>query len=255
MEVASNVEHLKRFLCVLSRFERYSLNNNILIYAQRPNALRLKDRYKVLAEKQRIRTGAQAVYILEPEKVSGEGGEWTRYNAVAKYDVADLENEAPVIETALDPQMKIRALLHKCPVMIQTLPANEYPSEHKCGAYYDVEGDRIIVKADMNYDEIFLSVAQGLAHLEMKREVEGSYDPNQYTFEAKCVAYALAKRYGVSIDSLNFSHLPEKYRDLNENEIKASLAMIHKSVKSIHYRMTLKLEPSKEQSREDRGTR
>lgn len=252
MEIPSDEEHFKRFLSVLSRFERYSLNNNILIYAQKPNAMRLKDHYKVYAEKQKVRVGAKPVYILEPEKVSGESGEWTRYNAVAKYDVADLENELLTVETALDPQMKIRALLHKCPVEIKTVPTNEYPLERKCGAYYDVEHNRIVAKADMGYDDIFLSVATAMAHVEMKRSVEGAYDPNQYTFEAKCAAYALAKRYAVSTDSLDFSKVAERYRDRNEEETKASLAMIHKSVKGIHYRMSLKLEPPKEQSREER---
>ena len=252
MEIPSDEEHFKRFLSVLSRFERYSLNNNILIYAQKPNAMRLKDHYKVLAEKQRVRVGAKPVYILEPEKVSGESGEWTRYNAVAKYDVADLENELLTVETALDPQMKIRALLHKCPVEIKTVPVNEYPSERKCGAYYDVEHNRIVAKADMGYDEIFLSVATAMAHVEMKRNVEGAYDPNQFAFEAKCAAFALAKRYAVPTDSLDFSKVAERYHDRNEEETKASLAMIHKSVKSIHYRMSLKLEPPKEQSREER---
>ena len=252
MEIPSDEEHFKRFLSVLSRFERYSLNNNILIYAQKPNAMRLKDKQKVAAEKQRIRVDAKPVYILEPQRITGESGEWTRYNAVEKYDVADLENELLTVETALDSQMKIRALIHKCPVEIKTVPTKEYPAERKCGAYYDVAQNRIVAKADMGYDEIFLSVATAMAHVEMKRSVEGAYDPNQFAFEAKCAAFALAKRYAVPTDSLDLSKVAERYHDRNEEETKASLAMIHKSVKSIHYRMSLKLEPPKEQSREER---
>ena len=252
MEITADADHFMKFLGVLSRFERYSLNNNILIYAQKPNAMRLKDHYKVYAEKQRIREGAKPVYILEPEKVSGEGGEWTRYNAVAKYDVADLEKEPLVIEPALDDKMKIRALLHKCSVEVKTVPANEYPVERKCGAYYDVEHNRIVAKSDMGYDEIFLSVAEALAHVEMKRSAEGAYDPRQYAFEAKCAAFALAKRYAVPTDAIDLSKVAERYHDRNEEETKASLAMIHKGVKGIHYRMTLKLDIPKEQSCEER---
>ena len=251
-EITSDVEHLKRFLGVLSRFERYSLNNNILIYAQKPNAVKLKDHFKVLADQQNLRRNAKAVYILEPEKVSGESGEWTRYNAVAKYDIADIENEPPVVAVAYDVQMKIRALLHKCPVPIKTVQISEYPKDRKCGAYYDVEHDRIVAKADMGYDEIFLSVAEALAQVEMKRDAEDGYDPQSCRFEAKCAAYALAKRYDVPTDRLNLSNLPEKYRDMNAEERKSELAKIHKSVKAIHYRMTLKLEPPKEQNREER---
>ena len=56
---------------------------------------------------------------------------------------------------------------------------------------------------------------------------------------------------GVSTASFSLA-TTERYRDRNEEETKASLAMIHKSVKGIHYRMSLKLEPPKEQSREER---
>ena len=251
MEITADEEHFRRFLSVLSRFERYSLNNNILIYAQRPNALRFKDASKVKAEKQGVRAGAKTIHILEPEKFSREGGGWTRYNAVEKYDVADLEKEMLKIEPVLDPKMRIRALLYKCPVPVKTVPVTEYPSNRTCGAYYDVEKNCIVAKADMSYDEIFLSVAKVLAQVEMKRSVEGAFDPEQYVFEAKCAAYALAKRYGVPTDSIDLSRLSEKYHDLNEEQTKASLSMIHKSVKAINYRMTLKLEPPKEQNRED----
>ena len=250
-EIASDEENLKRFLSVLGRFERYSLNNNILIYAQKSNALRLKDKHKVLAEQQKIRVNAKPLLILEPQKFSGENGEWTRYNAVEKYDVADLEGEMLNIEIALDPQMKIRALVHKCPVEIKTVPATEYPAERKCGAYYDVEYNRIVAKADMGYDEIFLSVAEALAHVEMKRCAEEVYDPQQHVFEAKCAAYALARRYDVPTDFIDLSRLHEKYHGLKETDMKDSLAMIHKSVKAIRYRMTLKLEPPKLQNREE----
>ena len=250
MEITADADHFMKFLGVLSRFERYSLNNNILIYAQKPSALRLKDRWKVVAEKQGIRENAKPLMILEPQKFTGNGGEWTRYNAVDKYDVADLEKEVLSIETALDLQMKIRALIHKCPVEIKTLPVSEYPADRTCGAFYDVEHNRIVAKADMGYEEIFLSVAEAMAHVEMKRGVEGAYNPAEYAFEAKCIAYTLATRYGVSVDPIAPS---QKYHDLNEEDTKASLAMIHKGVKGINYRMTLKLEPpkEKEQNRED----
>ena len=115
-----------------------------------------------------------------------------------------------------------------------------------------MEHNRIVAKADMRYDEIFLSVAESLAHVEMKRSAEGAYDPRQYAFEAKCAAYALAKRYAVPTDAIDLSKVAERYHDRNEEETKASLAMIHKGVKGIHYRMMLKLEIPKELSCEER---
>ena len=254
-EITSDEKHLKLFLDVLSRFERYSLNNNILIYAQKSDAVKLKDHYKVMSEKQVICKGAKPISILEPEKISGTNGEWTRYNAVTKYDVSDLENEPPVINTVYDPRMKIRALLHKSPVAIKTLPSWEYPQNRPEGAYYDVQNHCVVAKADMSYDEIFLSVAEALAHVEIKRSMDDVYEPGQHALEAKCTAYALARRYDVPTDTIKLSNVTNQYRNLNEEETKDVLAKIHKSVKAINYRMTQKLQPSKEQNREEGDAR
>ena len=41
-KAVSSVTNLRAYLAVQSRFERYSTNNNLLIFAQRPDATRLK---------------------------------------------------------------------------------------------------------------------------------------------------------------------------------------------------------------------
>jgi len=240
---------LKSFLNVMSRFERYSLNNNLLIFAQKPTAIKLKDRMKVMAENQSIRSGTNAIYILEPEKVKGEDGEWTRYNAVSKFDVVDLENEPPVVEVAYDQQMKIRALVSNSPVKIQTVDPSEYPKAFSSGAYYDVQQNLIIAKRDMSFQEIFLSVAEALAHAEMKRDYEGEYHVQEHAFEAKCTAYTLAKKYEFSTDSIDIP--PFVNPSGNENHLKECMGRVHKNVKNIQYRMFQKLEPQKEQQRND----
>ena len=43
LEVMSSPEKLYEYLMVQSSFERYSLNNNLLIFAQNPGATKLKD--------------------------------------------------------------------------------------------------------------------------------------------------------------------------------------------------------------------
>ena len=46
VDVVSNGERLREFLDVQSRLERYSLNNNLLIFTQKPEATKLKDLMK-----------------------------------------------------------------------------------------------------------------------------------------------------------------------------------------------------------------
>ena len=41
-KAVSSVTNLRAYLAVQSRFERYSTNNNLLIFSQRPDATRLK---------------------------------------------------------------------------------------------------------------------------------------------------------------------------------------------------------------------
>ena len=78
-----SVTNLRAYLAVQSRFERYSTNNNLLIFAQRPDATRLKSLELWNKEKKWIREGAKAVAIYEPIKKQGKDGK-TYTNFVRK---------------------------------------------------------------------------------------------------------------------------------------------------------------------------
>ena len=76
-KAVSSVTNLRAYLAVQSRFERYSTNNNLLIFAQRPDATRLKSLELWNKEKKWIREGAKAVAIYEPVRKQGkENGIW-----------------------------------------------------------------------------------------------------------------------------------------------------------------------------------
>ena len=82
-KAVSSVTNLRAYLAVQSRFERYSTNNNLLIFAQRPDATRLKSLELWNKEKKWIREGAKAVAIYEPIKKQGKDGK-TYTNFVRK---------------------------------------------------------------------------------------------------------------------------------------------------------------------------
>ena len=73
-KAVSSVTNLRAYLAVQSRFERYSTNNNLLIFAQRPDATRLKSLELWNKEKKWIREGAKAVAIYEPVRKQGKDG-------------------------------------------------------------------------------------------------------------------------------------------------------------------------------------
>lgn len=82
-KAVSSVTNLRAYLAVQSRFERYSTNNNLLIFAQRPDATRLKSLELWNKEKKWIREGAKAVAIYEPVRKQGKDGK-TYTNFVRK---------------------------------------------------------------------------------------------------------------------------------------------------------------------------
>ena len=73
-KAVSSVTNLRAYLAVQSRFERYSTNNNLLIFSQRPDATRLKSLELWNKEKKWIREGAKAVAIYEPVRKQGKIG-------------------------------------------------------------------------------------------------------------------------------------------------------------------------------------
>ena len=88
-KAVSSVTNLRAYLAVQSRFERYSTHNNLLIFAQRPDATRLKSLELWNKEKKWIREGAKAVAIYEPVRKQGKDGKTYTFNGqvIAEYDL------------------------------------------------------------------------------------------------------------------------------------------------------------------------
>ena len=90
-KAVSSVTNLRAYLAVQSRFERYSTNNNLLIFAQRPDATRLKSLELWNKEKKWIREGAKAVAIYEPVRKQGKDGKnYTNFVRKNMFDISDI---------------------------------------------------------------------------------------------------------------------------------------------------------------------
>jgi hypothetical protein len=59
-------ETLKSYLVVMSRFHRYSWNNALLIYTQRPNATHVAGFHAWLRMRRYVRKGEKGIAILAP---------------------------------------------------------------------------------------------------------------------------------------------------------------------------------------------
>lgn len=132
-EVIGTAGNMRTFLLVMSRFEAYSLNNNFLIYMQKPDATRIKERKaweKDFPDTERfIRKGGKSLMILEPQKYKGgDDEEHVGYNPKLMFDISDIVNAVPEPKISPDRGQLIRALVDHCPAPIMTLKEG-YPPD------------------------------------------------------------------------------------------------------------------------------
>jgi hypothetical protein len=254
--IVTSPKEMTEFLWVLSRFEKYSLNNNILIYAQKASATKIKDFKGWQEEGGSVKKGAKGFMILEPSPYTKDGEDRIAFNPKTMFDASDVVGVAPAQNVAYDKAMLIRALVNDSPVDIKTV--QKYPTDKPEGAYFDVKDNCIYAKAGMDVNDIFVSVAQALACSEIKQESNVPFRVSDHEFQARCIAFVLAQKYGVPSDNVKLYSIPTRYAGYDNEQIKKELAEIHGSVKSITNRMNeILLERPKEQNknRSDREAR
>ena len=246
--IVSSTEEMSEFLTVQSRFEKYSLNNNILIYAQKSDATKIKDFKGWKEEGGSVKKGSKGFMILEPTSYIKDGEKRIAFNPKTMFDASDVAGITPGQTVAYDKSMLIRALVNDSPVDIKTV--QNYPADKAVGAYFDVKDNCIYAKSGMNVNDIFTSVSQALACSEMAKQTKEPFRVSDHEFQARCVAYVLAKKYGVPSDQVNLYSMPARYAGYDGEQIKKELSEIHGCVKAITNRMNeVLLERPKEQNK------
>lgn len=90
-EMLADGDAFGQYLEVQGRFDRYSVNNAILVSAQMPEATSLKDKNAWKQSRVYVNKDAQKVLILEPGKeyTREDGTKAVGYNAKEVYDISD----------------------------------------------------------------------------------------------------------------------------------------------------------------------
>lgn len=251
----SSVDNLRQFLNVQSRFDKYSLNNALLIFAQKPDAVKVKDFDAWKKDDISIKKGAKSFMILEPSPYKGTDGKMHRgYNAKNVFDISDVvapEDALPQPKSYEQKQL-VAALVHDAPVPVRK-------AEHSIGendAIYDAKNKVVYFKAGLEFDTIFPAIAKALAHAEMAKDVE-NYRIGEHEFAARCSAYVLSLRYGVDTRTVDVYGIPKNIETMEAEDVKKVLGDVHSNVKSINARMNESLEQTqnKEQQTPNKGSK
>ena len=245
MSVLSNGEAFRRYLDTLSRFERYSAGNVLLILTQMPEATQLRDFDGWKEKNASIKKNEKGIRILEP------GEEYTReddttgvsYNVKKVFDISQTTARQEPQKERHDDRQIVRALMQASPAIVtisETLPSN-------IGANYDSNSGVIHIRRGMEAPDIIRALSQEIAHAEMDSR-DGKYDRGGAAFIAYCASYVVCRNIGFDVSRFSFEQLPEGYAAMEPQAGRSELTRIRNVSASILENMNAKLEPQREKA-------
>ena len=238
-----NGELFQTFLDVQARFNRYSVNNCILITAQRPDATKLADFPTWQKEGVHVNKGEKSLVILEPHGTyeRRDGTKATNYAPKKVFDISQTDAEPqPKPTVTREQRALLKALITDATcdfVVSDNMPENY-------SALYKPEEKTIHIRSGMDAPAIFCALAQELAHANMDR---GAYNRSECALVANYTAYILCKRNGVPTDAFLFEKTPERYKKMEVREFRQELNRIRDIANTISANMNRALEAHQKQ--------
>lgn len=239
-EMMISGDSFRQYLDVQGRFDRYSVNNAILVSAQMPEATQLKEKAAWKQSRVYVNKDAQKVVILEPSKeyTREDGSKAVGYNAKEVYDIS--ETSAKDRQEALEKKSMrelVSALIDASPVPFVPVADLEMP------AYYDSEQQSIFIRTGLNEEQLFVSMAKEVSAAVFDFKHNESREASE--FKSYCVAYMVSSRYGVDTRGFNFSRLPKELTETDTQAFKGELGSMRDVLGEIQSEMYKSMEKNK----------
>ena len=230
----------QQYLDVQGRFDRYSVNNAILVSAQMPEATQLRDYSSWKQSRVYVNKNAQKVTILEPGKEyeRDDGSKAVGYNAKVVYDISQTsakDRQQPQEEKTM--RELVSAMIDASPVSFVPVDDLEMP------AFYDSGQQTIFIRTGMTEEQLFVSMAKEVSAAVFDFKHGESRDASD--FKSFCFAYMVSSRYGVDTRGFNFGRLPKEYDGMDTQAFKGELGSMRDVLGEIQSDMYKSLEKNK----------
>ena len=230
----------QQYLDVQGHFDRYSVNNAILVSAQMPEATQLKDYGSWKQSRAYVDKDAQKVTILEPGKEyeREDGSKAVGYNAKVVYDISQTsakDRQQP--QEAKTMRELVSAMIDASPVSFVPVDDLELP------AFYDSSQQTIFIKTGLSEEQLFVSMAKEVSAAVFDFKHKESRDDSD--FKSFCVAYMVSSRYGVDTKGFSFDKLPKEFEGMERQEFKGELGSMRDVLGEIQSDMYKSLEKNK----------
>ena len=239
-EMMANGDSFRQYLDVQGHFDRYSVNNAILVSAQMPEATQLKDYGSWKQSRVYVDKDAQKVTILEPGKEyqRDDGSKAVGYNAKIVYDVSQTsakDRQQPQEQKTM--RELVSAMIDASPVSFVPVDDLELP------AFYDSSQQTIFIKTGLSEEQLFVSMAKEVSAAVFDCKHKESRDDSD--FKSFCVAYMVSSRYGVDTKGFSFDKLPKEFEGMETQAFKGELSSMRDVLGEIQSDMYKSLEKNK----------
>ena len=247
-EMMKSGDSFRQYLDVQGRFDRYSVNNAILVSAQMPEATQLKERAAWKQSRVYVNKDAQKIVILEPGKeyTREDGSKAVGYNAKEVFDVSETsakDRQQP--QEAKTMRELVSAMIDASPVGFQPVEELEVP------AFYDSSQQTIFIRTVLSEEQLFVSMAKEVSAAVFDFKHNESRDASD--FKSFCVAYMVSSRYGMDTRGFDFSRLPREYAEMDTQAFKGELGTMRDvlgEIQSDMYKSMEKNKPAKNKEQE-----
>lgn len=255
----------QQYLNFCAKLPRYSVNNQILIMMQKPDATMCQSFTNWKEVNRHVRKGEKGIRILAPapykmqkeqEKVDALGktvldkdGEPVKetvevtinaFKPVSTFDVSQTEGE-PIPSPGVDEltgsvegyETLLAAIKEVVPV-----PISFEQIDSGAKGFYHLEENRIVVQEGMSEAQTVKTLLHEASHqaLHSKEAMDSAGEKkskNQKETEAESVAYVVCQHYGIDTSDYSFPYVATWSADKEVPELKASLDTIRRTASEL----------------------
>ena len=244
-----NAELFQTCLDVMSKFDRYSVGNILLLTAQNPNATHLADFGTWKNEGISIKKGEKSILILEPGKeyTKPDGKIGVNCNVKRVFDISQTDSHPIPDAKQFEMRNLLTALLHTGACQAEV--SDDLPDD--TNAVYDSEKKRILLRRGTANEPLFKEYVRELTIAYLHND--DNFNRNDGVFTAVCSSYVLCRRYGLDTKDFNFRFVPDRCKDMDAEEMRSELSKIRSCANRIYGDMNHHLEKmQRSQSQEAR---
>lgn len=242
----------QQYLAFMGKFHRYSINNSLLIWLQKPDAT-LVAGYKAWSEKfkRQVRKGEKGITILAPcphkyvKQVTNADGNveereinYMTYRPCTVFDISQTDGEdVPEICVELSGDVENFDELYDRMIAVSPVPVEYEDITNGALGYYSHDLNAIRIKTGMSQMQTLKTLIHEIAHSILHSKDNGEEkDANQVTREvqAESVAYTVCTMMGLDTSDYSFDYIAGWSTGREVKELVASMEVIRKTAQTIY---------------------